>query len=391
MEKFFPKTFRSQCWQRLIYFVCELNTSNKPVLSYFLGEVKVFEVLVDMLVTANLVFLFIFILGCAHIPIDDGITYDSCVTVSKVQWLFFALYDLELVLKVLCYGWHRYWVSPINKFDFVNIIAYNIVMIPFIAEVVRNTISKEVGIVGLVNVVRLFRIFRIFYSFRKSRMIIKRVIAVAYQLRTLLLLVFSYVFIADWIGVLWFGGRICQFTAVDTDASYTDSAVSTCNLNPGDSEYADAGYLAINFNDMFSGFVTIFVLLMVNDWVVINDAFVDTTGSPYARIYFALNYFFGVVVILNVVIAFVISSLISQDQFKRRQHLLKRVTKDETFVPNEEEIDELVNPTVLKNTAGSTSILEWAKNPREEEYNFGLLACEIKKQLSNQDARRDLI
>lgn len=50
------------------------------------------------------------------------------------------------------------------------------------------------------------------------------------------------------------------------------------------SSYAQAGYAANNFNDLGSGFVTLFELLVVNNWFVIAEGFELATGSKCAEI-----------------------------------------------------------------------------------------------------------
>ena len=70
------------------------------------------------------------------------------------------------------------------------------------------------------------------------------------------------------------------------------------------------------FNDLASGMVTLFILLVVNDWHVIVSGYVAVWGA-HARIFFATFYLCGVVIILNIVIAFVIETY---QQLDRHHH-----------------------------------------------------------------------
>ena len=62
----------------------------------------------------------------------------------------------------------------------------------------------------------------------------------------------------------------------------------------------------MNFNDVMSGFITLFALMVVNNWYVIVLMYSDVTQSVYDRFFFLIFYYFGVIIGLNIVIAFAI-------------------------------------------------------------------------------------
>lgn len=53
-------------------------------------------------------------------------------------------------------------------------------------------------------------------------------------------------------------------------------------------------YYLNNFDNIFSSFVTLFVLMVVNNWFVIMNGFVAVTNE-WARVYFMLFYICAVV------------------------------------------------------------------------------------------------
>ena len=66
-------------------------------------------------------------------------------------------------------------------------------------------------------------------------------------------------------------------------------------------------YYLVNFNDLISSFVTLFILMIVNNWYVVVQQFVDVkNGILLYRIYFIIFYYFGVIIGLNIVVAFAI-------------------------------------------------------------------------------------
>ena len=65
-------------------------------------------------------------------------------------------------------------------------------------------------------------------------------------------------------------------------------------------------YIYNNFNDLMSGFVTLFELMVVNNWQVNVAMYVDVTGTTLTRLFFMFFYYFSVVIGLNIVVAFAI-------------------------------------------------------------------------------------
>ena len=74
------------------------------------------------------------------------------------------------------------------------------------------------------------------------------------------------------------------------------------------SAFGQADYYANSFNDLLSGAVTLFELMVVNNWFIIVDGYSTVLGRP-ARLFFVLHYWLGVVVALNIIVAFVIDRL----------------------------------------------------------------------------------
>ena len=65
-------------------------------------------------------------------------------------------------------------------------------------------------------------------------------------------------------------------------------------------------YYLVNFNDLMSAYVTLFILTVVNNWQVIVAMCINISGSSAVRYIFVLFYYFSVLVGLNIIIAFAI-------------------------------------------------------------------------------------
>jgi hypothetical protein len=82
-------------------------------------------------------------------------------------------------------------------------------------------------------------------------------------------------------------------------------------------------YIEMNFNDLSNSFVTLFTLMIINNWFVIVQMFVVVTGTVWARTFFVAFYFLSVIVVLNIVVAFAI------DMYSSVDTLYKHKTKED--------------------------------------------------------------
>ena len=78
------------------------------------------------------------------------------------------------------------------------------------------------------------------------------------------------------------------------------------------SDFVDNNYWANNFNDMMSGMNVLFNLLVVNNWTECEIGFEYVTGGKWVRFFFFFFHLIGVIVINNVVIAFIINAFFQQ-------------------------------------------------------------------------------
>jgi two pore calcium channel protein len=88
------------------------------------------------------------------------------------------------------------------------------------------------------------------------------------------------------LGTIFFGGKVTTQSAQTTDQS------------------VPAFYYLMNFNDFGAGIITLFPLMVVNNWFVIVQVYVDITGTRVTRLFFIAFWFFSVMIFLNIVVAF---------------------------------------------------------------------------------------
>ena len=112
-----------------------------------------------------------------------------------------------------------------------------------------------------------------------------------------------------------------------------------------DSSIPDNYYL-INFNDLMSSYVTLFILIVVNNWYVIVQMCVDIMGGKLIyRYFFVIFYYFGVIIGLNIIIAFAIDMYaavmrLEEQQEANRKYLVRLAEEQHNEFVNENKIGQ---------------------------------------------------
>ena len=102
----------------------------------------------------------------------------------------------------------------------------------------------------------------------------------------------------------------------------------------------------MNFNDLTSSFVTLFVLIVVNNWYVIVAMCVDIKGGATVyRYWFVLFYYFGVIIGLNIIIAFAIDMYaavhrLEEQKDQNRDYLLQLAEQQHSDFASQNKVKE---------------------------------------------------
>merc|ERR1719502_2614607 len=108
-----------------------------------------------------------------------------------------------------------------------------------------------------------------------------------------MMLLMTYFFFAT-MGRCLFGGLI-----------YTTNPALNATWAGGGAYYSDE-FFSLNFNDLISGFVTLFALMIVNNWYITTSGFILATGSVWCSWYFILFFIVCNLVVLNILMALII-------------------------------------------------------------------------------------
>merc|ERR1719491_698998 len=72
------------------------------------------------------------------------------------------------------------------------------------------------------------------------------------------------------------------------------------------SEYAQAEFFSLNFNDLGGSFVTLFALMIVNNWYIVANGFLVSSNSIWVSAYFVAFFVVCNLVVLNILVSLVI-------------------------------------------------------------------------------------
>jgi len=284
IETVFPVVYKSVSYQRF----CAIIRS-----TYFEG-------VIDIILVLNAV-----IVGIQSWPMLMGQTVDidphlkdgEIDTVwEKFQSIFTCIYFVEVVVKVLVFGWKRYSESGKNMFDFcITGLSIGTTIYVYYPNDFSNSI-----LIRLVVMARVFRLGRLLAALRPFQVLAKISMDIFPKARNVLLLLFIIMYIFAALGVQLFGGWITR-----------DPSNPKSSLLLG-TDFAAAAYWANNFNDMISGMNVLFNLLVINNWQVCSDGFEAVAQNLCTRFYFLAFHICGIILVNNLVIAFIINAFIHE-------------------------------------------------------------------------------
>ena len=215
---------------------------------------------------------------------------------SPSQAFFSALFLVEVCLKWLLLPWRSLSRSSLARFDAaISIAAVAVSVLVYMPNGFDN--GAAVRAVLSLRLFRLLRLLRKVHAFNVVASTFFRLLPAA---TTLLKTVGLLMFVFASTGLHLFGGLI----TTDTSGALVPAELVEALA---ESDFGTDGYYANSFNDLPSGILTLFELSVVNNWFVIADGYVAVRGKQ-ARWFFVLYYMLGVVVALNIVVAFVLDA-----------------------------------------------------------------------------------
>jgi len=209
---------------------------------------------------------------------------------TVTESVLLSMYVGEAVCKLLVLGTVGYWSSNWNKFDgtlcVTSICSLIISLIPGLSS------QGVVRVMLLLRIFRLFRLGRTSNNLRSLYQTMWRLIP-TFVMHALALLVvyfeFAHLGMALWKGKIWHGNPVLDGSSFQSIGFYDTS----------------------NFNTFGNSILTLFELMIQNNWHVIADAF-ERVSNPAAWIFFIIYNISTAVVIINILVAFILDGFITQ-------------------------------------------------------------------------------
>lgn len=213
---------------------------------------------------------------------------------ETVEPIFTLVYVVELLLKLVVYGWGEYWRKLRNRFDFF------VVFFLMVAEVQMlfstPTQGNQWHWIRYMLVFRLLRCLRLLVAVRRFNNIFATFLQLVPAFITLGGLLFALMAFYAEFGLRLFGGKL-----------YVG------NPQLQGLHYGKKAHYANNFNDFASAMVALFELLVVNQWDSLMEAVVAATSS-WSRVFFITFYCSAAVVLLDLVVAFILEAFFEKEQ-----------------------------------------------------------------------------
>ncbi|KAL5793778.1 hypothetical protein ACOSP7_002372 [Xanthoceras sorbifolium] len=214
---------------------------------------------------------------------------------QTVEFVFGWIYVLEMALKIYSFGFTNYWRDGQNRFDFL------VTLIIVIGETM--TFASPHGLTFLSNgewiryllLARMLRLIRILMHVQRYRAFLATFLTLIPSLMPYLGTIFCVLCIYCSLGVQIFGG-----------------IVNAGNSKVEQTDLADDDYLLFNFNDYPNGMVTLFNLLVMGNWHVWMQSYKELTGTWWTVTYFVSFYLITVLLLLNLVVAFVLEAFFAE-------------------------------------------------------------------------------
>ncbi|KAK3404714.1 two pore calcium channel protein 1 [Eucalyptus grandis] len=214
---------------------------------------------------------------------------------QEVEFVFGWIYVLEMALKVYSFGFENYWTDGQNRFDFL--ITWVIVIgetITFVAPNGLDFLSNGEWIRYLL-LARLLRLIRLLMHVKRYRAFVATFLTLLPSLMPYLGIIFCVLCIFCSLGEQIFGG-----------------IVNAGNSKLAETDLAADNYLLFNFNDYPNGMVTLFNLLVMGNWQAWMQSYKELTGTSWTLIYFISFYLITVLLLLNLVVAFVLEAFFAE-------------------------------------------------------------------------------
>ncbi|XP_007466035.1 PREDICTED: two pore calcium channel protein 2 [Lipotes vexillifer] len=273
-----------------------------------------FDYLGNLMALGNLVTICVFLVLDADVLPEDR---DDFV-LGILNCVFILYYLLEMLLKVFALGLRRYLVSSSNVFDGL------LTAVLLVLEISTLAVHRfphpgwkpeALGLLSLwdmtrlVNVFIAFRFLRIIPSMELMAVVASTILDLIKNMRAFGGILVGVYYIFAIIGIILFRGVIVP---PGNSSLAPDNGSAPCG------SFEQLEYWTNNFDDFAAALVTLWDVMVVNNWQVFLDAFRRYAG-PWSKIYFVLWWLVSSVIWVNLLLALILENFLHK--WDRRSHL----------------------------------------------------------------------
>eukprot|EP00457_Paulinella_chromatophora_P004142 gb/GEZN01004152.1/.p1 GENE.gb/GEZN01004152.1/~~gb/GEZN01004152.1/.p1 ORF type:complete len:538 (-),score=35.67 gb/GEZN01004152.1/:402-1853(-) len=196
-----------------------------------------------------------------------------------------SFFSTESLIRIIVHG-RLYFKKPRYLFDLCILVACWVCVMSF----VDPDSGYRPDALQYLLLARCLLLLRVFSNVRTTRVMMAALMKLLPKFLSAfstLLAVFTFFGL---LGVQIFGGKI---------------AVGSPEL--AKSLYGQGNYYAISMNDFSAAFVTLFAVMVVNNWFVVVSGYAAVTSNLVARSFFIPFYVITVLIILNLTVAFIVT------------------------------------------------------------------------------------
>ncbi|XP_059149690.1 two pore channel protein 1-like [Physella acuta] len=265
---------------------------------HWFAKWKYFDYFIYMIIACNFIGILV---ETVQISSQDINVKKYNFTANWVSILFVCIYSIEAVIKILGRGPLDYFTKGWDVFDFLVTV---VTVVGVFGEIFENSFYY-------VMVLRPFRLLRLFKIKKRYRDVLGTLFVLFSKLFSLAICIIIVYYFYAIIGMEIFLDTdlkdCCQNTSVESFYAYKNGTVST-------------GYYYLNnFDNIFLSGVTLFELTVVNNWFIIMEGYASSV-SQWTRVYF-MSFYIVMMVVMNIVVAFVLESFIFRINYRRQMHL----------------------------------------------------------------------
>ncbi|XP_030225750.1 two pore calcium channel protein 1 isoform X3 [Gadus morhua] len=235
--------------------------------------------------------------------LNSGFSWSRFVPWSYI--VFLTIYGVEVLLKVAGLGPMAYISSGWNLFDF------SVTVFAFLGLIALAFDMEPFYFIVVLRPLQLLRLFKIKQRYRN---VLDTMFELFPRMASLglTLIIFYYSFAI--VGMEFFADVIhpnCCNTSTVAD-SYRQK-----NVTIGNRTVLLEGYYHLNnFNNILSSFVTLFELMVVNNWYITMEGVTSMT-SHWSRLYF-MTFYIVTMVVMTIIVAFILDAFVFRMNYSRK-------------------------------------------------------------------------